>query len=241
MKVDLTKSFEKNLENVGLTEKKVEASLSHIVIPVKRGGGPSDKDAKVIGKAAIIAAVGRAAKATVYTGAAAGVLLATHKVFSNELCGHLTTAALNAIPSGIMGSIASPFAKQCSSALANYEFAIKVAMVPVTALLTKAGAEITQLVIPKSVLDDVVSKLMERFKSMPAPAAPVAAPVAAHVDPARSRASSASSSSSSSSSSSDDSAIMGQYDPDSRHYNPNAGRRTRRRSNKKRTLKNKRK
>ena len=237
MKVDLTKSFEKNLENVGLTEKKVEASLSHIVIPVKRGGGPSDKDAKVIGKAAIIAAVGRAAKATVYTGAAAGVLLATHKVFSNELCGHLTTAALNAIPSGIMGSIASPFAKQCSSALANYEFAIKVAMVPVTALLTKAGAEITQLVIPKSVLDDVVSKLMERFKSMPA-AAPVAAPLAAHVAPARSRASSTSSSSSSSS---DDSAIMGQYDPDSRHYNPNAGRRTRRRSNKKRTLKNKRK
>ena len=226
MKVDLTKSFEKNLENAGLSEKKVEASLSHIVIPVKRGGGPSDKDAKVIGKAAIIAAVGRVAKATVYTGAAAGVLLATHKVFSNELCGHLTTAALNAIPSGIMGSIASPFAKQCSSALANYEFAIKVAMVPVTALLTKAGTEITQLVVPKSVLDDVVSKLMERFKSMPAP---VAAPAA----PARSRASS---SSSSSSSDSEDSAIMGQYDPDSRHYK--AGRRTR--SNKKRTLKNKR-
>ena len=228
MEIDLKKSFGDNLKKAKLSEKKVEVALAHTSTEpsIKKGGALSNDDASIISKAAIIAAVSRVAKAAVYTGAAGGILFTTHKLFSDNLCGHLTTAALRSIPTGILGSLASPFATQCSTALSNYEFAIKVAMVPVTALLTKAGTEITQLVVPKSVLDDVVSKLMERFKSMPAP---VAAPAA----PARSRASS---SSSSSSSDSEDSAIMGQYDPDSRHYK--AGRRTR--SNKKRTLKNKR-
>jgi hypothetical protein len=239
MEIDLKKSFQDNLKKAKLSEKEVEGALSDVSIQVgsKRGGAQSEDDASIIGKAAIIAAVARAAKAVAYTGAAGGILFTTHELFSKNLCGHLTTAALRSIPTGILGSLASPFANQCTTALSNYEFAIKVAMVPITALLAKAGGEVAQLVVPKDVLDNVVNKLLERFKSVPpAPAVPVAAAPAPAPAVARPRAESESSSSSDDS---EDSAIMGQYDPDSKHYNPDAGRRRRKRTLKKKSKKTK--